>query len=224
MKVTVIIPTLNEIDGVKCILPKLKKQKIVDEILIVDGGSTDGTVEYCKNNGFKILTPKISGYGAAIKEGADKAKGEILIEFPGDGSSKPEDIPKLVSKIKEGYDMVTASRYKDGAISYDDDKITRLGNWIFTTMTNLLCRTHYTDSLIGFRACRKKSLKTLKMDATGLEWVTQSSIRFPKNGFKVAEVGCDEPKRIGGKRKMSPIKTGIKILKMIGKEYFITKQ
>lgn len=219
IKTTVIIPTLNEIDGVRAVLHKINKSW-VDEIIIVDGGSKDGTVEYCRQNNYFVHIQKSKGYGGAILEGVRLAQGDIIIEFTADGSSLPEKIPELISKIHEGYDLVVASRYRDGAVSYDDDSLTKIGNWFFTKLVNLLFRSSYTDVLIGFRACRKESLESLNMDARGLSWVAQSSIRFVKHGLRIGEIPADEPARIGGKRKMRPFKTGWEILSCIIKEYF----
>ncbi len=220
-KVTLLAPALNEIEAVQIILPKIDRE-YVQEIIVVDGGSTDGTVEYCEHNGYRVHKQKGRGYGAGIRDGVSLASGNIIIEFPPDGNSPPERIPDLISKLNEGYDFVIASRYKDGAKSYDDDFITALGNRLFTFLVNFLFRTSYTDVLIGFRAYKKRSFDELNMSAVGLDWSIQMPIKFAKRGLKVAEVSVDEPKRIGGERKMSPIKTGWRILVVLIKE-FLTK-
>ncbi len=219
MKVTLLAPTLNEIEAVRVILPKIKKEW-VDEILIIDGGSTDGTIEYCREHGYRVLSQKSRGYGAGMKEGASAAQGDLIIEFPADGNSPPDKIPEVVNKLKQGYDFVVASRYLGGAKSYDDDFLTAKGNWIFTKLVNLLFRADYTDVLIGFRGYRKLAFDGLKMDAAGLSWSIQMPIKFAKRKLKVAEIPADEPKRIGGVRKMKPFKTGWEILKVVLREFF----
>ena len=217
-KVTVIMPTLNEIEGVRSVLPHIDR-RWVDEIIITDGGSTDGTVEYCEKNGARVHIQKKRGYGAAILEALEIAQGDVIIEMTADGSSLAEKIPDLVAKVDAGFDLVLASRYRDGAISYDDDFLTGFGNWLFTALTNRLFHASLTDVLVGYRAYRRKSLDALHMDAPGLEWVSQSSIRFVKKGLRVAEIGADEPKRIGGQRKMMPFRTGWAILTLTLREY-----
>jgi glycosyltransferase involved in cell wall biosynthesis len=212
------MPTLNEIEGVQAVLPRIDR-RVVDEIIVTDGGSKDGTVEYCLKNGARVHTQKKRGYGSAILEALELARGEIVVEITADGSSLPEIIPALIAKIGEGNDLVLASRYRDGAVSQDDDWLTALGNWLFTTLTNILFRSSLTDVLVGYRAYRRKSLDALRMDAPGLEWVIQSTIRFLKKGFRVAEIGADEPKRIGGQRKMMPFRTGWAILTLMLKEF-----
>ncbi|MDP3764311.1 MAG: glycosyltransferase family 2 protein [bacterium] len=218
MKITLLAPTLNEIEAVQVVLPKIKKEW-VDEILVIDGGSTDGTIEYCQNNGYSVYKQKGRGYGQGMKEGMNVAQGDIIIEFPPDGNSPPERILDLISKINEGYDFVIASRYLKGARSYDDDFLTSKGNRIFTFLVNLLFRSNYSDVLIGFRAYRKDAFSKLKMNASGLDWSIQMPIQFAKNKLKVAEIPVDEPKRIGGERKMLPFRTGWKILTLLIKEF-----
>lgn len=218
MKVTLLAPTLNEIEAVQVVLPKIKKEW-VDEIIVVDGGSTDGTIEYCQNNGYFVYKQEGRGYGQGMKDGATIAQGDIVIEFPPDGNSPPEKIPDLIKKINEGHDFVVASRYLKGAKSYDDDFLTSKGNRIFTFLVNFLFRANYTDVLIGFRAYRRESFNKLNMTAAGLDWSVQMPIQFAKERFNVVEIPVDEPKRIGGQRKMSPFKTGWKILGIIVKEF-----
>lgn len=219
LKTTLLAATLNEIETVPITLPMIRKEW-VDEILICDGGSTDGTVEWCRSNGYTVLDLR-GGYGAALKRAIALAKGDIIIEYQIDGNSLPETIPVLINKIHEGYDFVAASRYKDGAKSYDDDALTKIGNWGFTTLTNLLFSTSYTDVCMGYRAYRKSAFDVLKddMTITGLSWAIQENIQFARHGFRITEVGSDEPKRVGGQRKMKPFKTGWEILTLLLSEY-----
>ncbi len=219
MSVTLLAPTLNEIEAVKVIFPKIRKEW-VDEILVIDGGSTDGTVEFCQKLGCTVYSQTGRGYGAGMKEGALKAKGDLIIEFPADGNSPPEKIPELIAKLKQGYNFVIASRYLGGAKSYDDDFLTSIGNWAFTRLVNLLFGAGYTDALIGFRGYRKAVFPELNMDAKGLSWSVQMPIKFAKRKLKTAEIPADEPARIGGVRKMKPLKTGWEILMVIAKEFF----
>ena len=124
MTTALFVLTFNEIDGMKKIMPRIKKDW-VDEIIVVDGGSTDGTYEYAKEQGYITYVQKEKGLRHAYKEGFRLINSEYVITFSPDGNSVPEAIPALIEKIKEGYDMVIASRYLDHAKSHDDDFITR---------------------------------------------------------------------------------------------------
>ena len=218
MKAVLIAPTLNEVEAVRAVFPKIKKEWL-DELIVVDCNSTDGTVEYCRQNGHFVHQQKSRGYGAGIKEALQITKAEIIIEFPADGNSLPEKIPAIVAKIKEGYDFVIASRYTDGARSHDDDWLTKIGNRIFTAMVNILFGTKYSDVLVGYRAYRREAFNKLNPTASGLEWSVQLPIQFAKTGARHADIGADEPARIGGVRKMRPFKTGWKILMVVLKEF-----
>lgn len=219
MKSTLLIPTLNEIDALRVVLPAVERSG-ADEILFLDGGSTDGTLEFLRSQGCRVHLQVRPGYGNALREGVELAGGEVIIEFPADGSSLPAVIPDLIECVRQGWDLVVASRYLEGAQSEDDDRVTAIGNRLFTGLVNLLFRTSYTDVLVGYRAYRKSSFLTLNMNAMGLSWPCQSSIRFARAGFKVREIPADEPARIGGVRKMSPLSTGWEILTLIWREFW----
>jgi len=220
MKVSLVIFSLNEIDGMKVIMPKIKKEWH-DQLIIIDGGSTDGTIEYAKEHGYPVFIQKERGPAAAFKEAMEKVTGDIVITFSPDGNSIPEKIPELVEKMKEGYDIVILSRYLDGAKSYDDDAVTAFGNWMFTRLVNLLFRIRITDLLVMYRAFRKELVGELKINTKALCWQTQTLLRASKKKLRIGEIPCDEPARIGGKRKMHPLKNGISELLMIMREFFI---
>lgn len=200
-------------------MPQIKKEWY-DELIIVDGGSTDGTLEYAREHGYPIFVQREKGAGAAFRESVENATGDVIIVFSPDGNSLPEAIPLLIEKMKEGYDMVVASRYFGSAKSYDDDVVTAFGNWMFTTMVNILFDAKYTDLLVMFRAFKKEIVKNLDLGTRSPSWTTQMSIRCAKRKLKVAEIPADEPSRIGGKRKMRPFVNGLFELYMIVRELY----
>ena len=219
MKVSLIIFSWNEIDGMRVIMPQIKKEWY-DELIIVDGGSTDGTIEYAQEHGYNIFVQKDKGAGAAFLESIEKVTGDIVIIFSPDGNSVPETIPELVEKMKEGYDMVIASRYYKGAKSEDDDAVTAFGNWMFTSLINLLFGSKITDSLVMYRAFKRELVKELGINTKTVSWGSQFLIRAIKKKKKIGEIAADEPARIGGIRKMQPLKNGTIELARIIKEFF----
>jgi len=219
MKTTLIIFTWDEIDGMKAIMPQIKKEWY-DQMIIVDGGSTDGTIEYAKEHGYPIFVQKGKGAGAAFREAMERATGDIIIPFSPDGNSVPEKIPELVAKLKEGYDIVIASRYLGNAKSYDDDPVTTFGNWFFTNLMNLMFGSKITDCFVMFRAYRADALRSLNINTDDCSWGSLILIRATKKKLKIGEIPADEPARIGGKRKMSPLGNGSRELTAFIKEFF----
>lgn len=219
MKTTLLIPVLNEIHGLEAVMPRVRPEW-VDEILFIDGGSKDGTLEYLEEKGFRVVRQKKPGITYAYEEGVRRASGDVVVAFSPDGNSVPEIIPELVAKMREGYDMVIVSRYLAGAKSDDDDVMTGFGNWLFTKIINVLFRGRYTDSLVMFRAFRKDIVDRVPPDVPRAGFEPLLSIRCAKRGLRVAEIPGDEPERIGGKRKMQPVLNGLDILRLIIKELF----
>jgi glycosyltransferase involved in cell wall biosynthesis len=228
MITTLFVLTYNEIEGMKAIMPRIKKEW-VDEIIVVDGGSTDGTLEYAKEQGYVTYVQKKKGLRNAYIEGLPFVKSDYVITFSPDGNSVPEAIPYLIKKIEEGNDMVIASRYLDHAKSHDDDFITRFGNWLFTKLINVFHGSNYTDALVIYRIYKKSLFYELKMDTEksynmekwffttmGIEPLL--SIRCAKYKKKYTEIPEDEPERIGGERKLQIIRWGATYLIQIIKE------
>lgn len=221
MKTTLFIPVLNEIEAAQHIMPKIRREW-VDEILVVDGHSTDGTAEWFRQQGYKVIEQRGQGLAGAYWTCFEEAEGDIIVAFTPDGNSLPELIPALVAKVKEGYDVVIASRYKDGAKSEDDDIVTAFGNWMFTKIVNILFGGYYTDVLVMYRAFRKDLVQRLSLTRARHSYLEQELVIRPlKHGLKVAEIPGDEPKRIGGVRKMRVVHNGSIVLWAIIRELFI---
>jgi glycosyltransferase involved in cell wall biosynthesis len=224
MKTTLFIPVLNEIVGLKLIMPRVKKEW-VDEILFVDGGSTDGSYEYLEQQGYKVIQQKGRGLELAYWACFDAAAGDVIITFSPDNNSIPELIPLMIQKMREGYDLVIASRYLNNAKSDDDDAVTAFGNWLFTKVANILHGGQYTDFIVMYRAFRKDLITQLDLERreTGEFPVLQQQlmIRAVKHRLKIAEIPGDEPKRIGGVRKVRIFYHGWAVLYVIIKELFV---
>jgi len=234
MTVTLLLPTLNEVDGMKAIMPKIKPEWY-DQLLIIDGQSTDGTIEYVKQQGYELVIQQKKGMRHAYMEALPHVRGDVILTFSPDGNSIPELIPACIEKLNEGNDMVIVSRYKDEAKSYDDDAVTSFGNTLFTTMINLLHGAHYTDAMVIFRAYRKSLIQELDLDKdesyefeerlfkTNISWEPLLSIRAAKRGLKVAEIPGDEPAREGGERKLQVMRWGAAYMWEVFREIFVWK-
>ena len=222
MRITLLVLTWNEIEGMRTIMPQIRKEWC-DEIIVVDAGSTDGTVEYSRRQGYQAYVQPEPGLGAAYIEGMKHVTGDIVITFSPDANSDPARIPALIEKMKEGYDMVIVSRYLDWAHSEDDDWVTRFGNWMFTKLFNLMFRTSITDMLVIFRAFRSNLVSELRVDTKSIPWQTQLFVRTVRAGKRIAEIPGNEAKRIGSARKMRPLRNGWVELVMMWKEFFRTQ-
>lgn len=219
MKTTLLIPTLNEIDGMRVIMPRVSRSWF-DQILIVDGGSTDGTIEYARENGYEVHVQREPGIRQAYGEVLPRIVGDVVVTFSPDGNSIPERIPELLSTMQQGYDMVIVSRYLGGARSEDDDLITRFGNWLFTRTVNVLFRANYTDAMVIFRAYRTALIRELELDQDRwyrtpetllrcrISWEPLLSARAARRKLKLGEIPGEEPPRIGGDRKLRIWKWG----------------
>ncbi len=215
----------------KIIMPKIKREWC-DQILIVDGNSTDGTAEWARENGYEVYVQKKPGLRMAFIEGWPLIRGDVVITFSPDGSSLPELIPPLIEKMREGYDMVIVSRYLPPAKSQDDSFLTGFGNWFFTTIINLLHGGHLTDAMVMYRAYRTNLLPELDVDKDNAYTTPERlfhtilgcepllTIRALKRRVKVGEIPGDEPLRVGGVAKLQMFRWGAGYLFQVLREVF----
>jgi len=217
MTTALIILTLNEVDGFKEIMPHVKREW-VDELIVIDGGSTDGTIEEAKKMGFNVIVQKRKGHGAAITLGVESTKSDNIVIFGPDGNHEPEEIPQLIRKVQEGYDQVIVSRFAKGSVNLDAGIMDTFGNKLFAFLTNLFFGGDLTDVLNESRLITRKAMAEIKFDAIGLNSTLQMTIRGLKKRQKIFEIVGNEGKRIGGKRKVRSFQTGCLLVKMIVKE------
>jgi glycosyltransferase involved in cell wall biosynthesis len=222
MSTDLIVLTLNEIHGLKKIMPLVKKEW-VNEIIIVDGGSTDGTVEEAKKMGFRVISQEIKGHGGAILAGFNASTADNIVIFGPDGNHSPDEIPQLIEKIKEGYDQVIVSRFTKSSVNLDAGVIDRFGNRLFVFLVNVIFGGHYTDTLNESRIITRKAMSEIKFDAMNMTSTQQMSIRGLKKRQKICEISGNEGKRIGGERKMHSFRVGRQLSWQIIKEFVFWK-
>ncbi|MCM3881582.1 MAG: glycosyltransferase family 2 protein [Vicinamibacterales bacterium] len=228
--VTLFLPVLNEIDGLRAMLPDLCS-KGFDQILLVDGGSRDGSVEFARTQGVETYVQHRKGIRHAYIEAWPKIRGEFVVTFSPDGNCPAEALHDLVGAVASGRDMVIASRYLPPARSEDDDLLTGFGNWMFTTLINLCHGGRYTDAMGIYRAYRTSLFGQLDLDkessyapeticgtVIGIEPLL--SIRCAKKRLNVSEIPVSEPARMGGTRKLQMFRWGAAYLLQVFREMY----
>lgn len=220
---SLIILTRNEISGLRKLIASIPTDSVT-ECFAIDYRSHDGTVEFFKNHNIRVIPQEKPGRGEAFRLGVANAKGEYLIFFSPDGNEDPADIPKLITHLSRGSDMVIASRFMRGSKNEEDDKLIKFRAWAnrgFTWLANIFFGRHITDSINGYRAITKKAFGNLHLDAEGFAIEYQMTIRAFKLDMKVTEFPTHESPRIGGASTAHAIPTGLKVLQLLLREIFI---
>lgn len=216
------ISTLNEIEGLKSLENRIPFDAF-DECYALDGGSTDGTLEFYEQHGIPV-THKVKK-GAIFNMGASLTTCEDLVFFAPDGNENPDDLLPLLTKLREGYDMVIASRFLQGARNEEDAQVFKWRKWANQAFTLLVrCRWggNLSDTINGYRAVKRESLLAMQLEPTGFDIEFQMSIRALKLGMKVTELPTHEGNRIGGESTAYSFPTGWLMLKRLVRESFVS--
>lgn len=215
--VSLIIPTLNEAENLPLVLPYIPLDW-VDEIILVDGRSTDNTVEIARHllPSIKVILERKPGKGAAMQTGFGAASCDIVIVLDADGSHDPREIPRFVMALMEGADFVKGSRFAAGGGTTDMPRYRQMGNGVFTLLTNILFVASFTDLCYGYHAFWRYCLDSLEISAaSGFEIDTALYISALQNKLRITEVPSFEGYRFFGSGKLRTIPDGLRVLNTI---------
>ena len=216
--VSLIIPTLNEAENLTHVLHALPD--VVDELVIVDSGSTDGTLDVIRQlrPDAKIVEEPRRGKGIALQAGFAAAAGDILVIMDADGSMDPHDIPTFVAALNAGADVAKGSRFVQGGGSSDLTLVRTLGNYVLTKAVRMTFGGRYSDLCYGYMAFWRHVLPTFDGGAVGFEVETFLNVRTLAAGLRVVEIASFESQRIHGESHLKTFSDGFRVLRTIARE------
>ena len=219
-RVSVIIPALNEAENLPHVLPRIPSW--IDEVILVDGHSTDDTVAVAQTlrPAIRIVRQKGRGKGAALRCGFAAATGEIIVMLDADGSTDPAEIPAFVGALLAGADFAKGSRFLQGGGTADMPMYRRCGNGLFVLLVRALFGGQYSDLCYGYNAFWSWAVRQLHLDGDGFEIETIMNIRALRLGLHVTEVPSFEAERVYGTGRLQTVPDGWRVLKAIFRERF----
>lgn len=210
--VSVVIPTLNEAGNILEAVTTIHEELTYpNEIIVVDGNSTDGTQEIVKGTNFcRLIIEPRRGYGRALKTGMKNAKGNVIIMVDGDGTYEVKHIGLMLDKmVQENADMVLASRM------YDPNKamgfFNFVGNKVITFCFDFLFSQYLSDTQSGFRAISHEAIDNVRLVEGDMAFATEMLIKFKKKNYKMVEIKSTYKIRRYGKPKLQKFKSTIEI-------------
>ncbi len=217
-RISVVIPALNEEKNLTYVLPGIERW--ADEVLLVDGHSSDRTVEVARElcPSIRVVMQEGCGKGAALRCGFAAATGDLIVMLDADGSTDPCEIPLFVGALLAGADFAKGSRFLQGGGTKDMPFYRKLGNWGFVWLVRFLFGGQYTDLCYGYNAFWKRVLPLLDLDANGFEIETIMNVRALKAGLQITEVPSFEFPRVHGYSRLKTIPDGWGVLKTILRE------
>jgi glycosyltransferase involved in cell wall biosynthesis len=230
--VSVVVPALNEARNLPHVFARLPQ---VDEVILVDGGSTDDTVAVAKRlrPDIRVVTQNRKGKGNALACGFAACTGDIIVMIDADGSTDPGEIPSFVAALRAGADFAKGSRFRAGGGSADITRLRRAGNRMLSVLVNILFGTTYSDLCYGYNAFWSCHLEVFDLDSTspapaggdgrlwgdGFEIETLLNLRAARARLAIEEVSSFEHNRIHGVSNLNAFTDGIRVLRTIGREW-----
>lgn len=218
VSVSVIIPAINEALNLPYVLPRIPSW--VDEVILVDGNSTDGTVDVAKKllPDIVVISQERRGKGAALRSGFAAARGEIIVTIDADGSADPAEIPAFVGALLAGADFVKGSRFLQGGETDDMEWYRKLGNWGLVKLVRIAFGGRFTDLCYGYNAFWRDALQYMLLDESdGFEIETAMNVQALRARLKVCEIASKEFRRIHGTSNLRTIPDGFRVLNTIVK-------
>ena len=219
--VSVVIPTLNEERCIAWVLERLPS--IVEEVILVDGRSTDRTIEIARaaRPDLKVVLEQAPGKGAALRAGFAAATGDYIVMLDADGSMDPDEIERFVSALQDGLEFVKGSRFAEGGGSADLSLVRRLGNGALRVAVNRLYRTDMSDLCYGYIAFRRDRLSSLRLQSDGFEIETEMTVRALTASLRIGEVASYEAPRRYGETHLHAWRDGKRVLRTLLRQRFI---
>lgn len=213
-KISVILPARNEAVNLRPLLGQLTARLPEAEILVVDDGSSDETADVCRSFGVRrVAHPYGLGNGAAIKTGARAAHGEVLVFLDADGQHDPADIPRLLARLDEGYDMAVGARDRRSQASLGRN----LANRIYNRLASWMTGHHIADLTSGFRAVRAEPFREfLYLLPNGFSYPSTITMAFFRAGYSVAYIPITAGRR-QGRSHIKLLQDGVRFLLIIFK-------
>ena len=222
-EITLIIPAKKEPNALPIVLDELKQNYPAINILIVMQKNDKETIEAIKNYDCKVIFQTGRGYGNAIVEGIKHSKTTYSCIFYADGSTDPNYISLMLEKSqKDNLDLVFGSRYEKGATSFDDDFITRIGNFAFTLFGNLFMKLNLSDLLFTYIFAKTEKLNEMNLCQNDYCLCVEIPFKAKTLKFNYSTIPCIERKRVADKKKVKAFSDGFKILVYMVKKYLQT--
>lgn len=211
---SIVIPAKNESSTLPDLLRRAHEVCPHAELIVVNDGSTDDTAAVAASNGARVVSsPYSMGNGAAIKRGARSACGEVIVFMDADGQHDPADIPRLLSRLNDGYDMVVGARDRKGQASVGRSLANRTYNQIASWITEFDVK----DLTSGFRVVRAARFREfLHLLPNGFSYPTTITMAFLRSAFPIAYEPIDVARRVG-RSHIRPLRDGIRFLLIIFK-------